>query len=331
VNVRQDRAYTYCSIEKGFHIEPKGKKRYTREHKMKVVVTHMRPDLDAVGSVWAIKRFLPNWEDAEVKFVPAGQKLGIEKPTESTQVIEKNGTDEVIHVDTGLGPLDHHQTGDDNTCAAKRSWQWAIHERGGSKPEIEAGDRLMDIVCEIDHFKEVFWPEPASDRYEITVSRILDGLKLLEKDDDAKIVEFGMTCLDSLYRAFQNKIWAERELEEKGIEFTSVFGKGIGVETFNDDIIHLSQRMGYNIAVRKDPKKGYIRIKASPAAVVGKGKKKGQIDLTPVYERLKEMDPDATWFLHVSKRMLLNGTTKNPTMKPTSLSLKKIVEVIKEI
>ena len=44
---------------------------------MKIIVTHMRPDLDAVGSVWAIKRFLPGWEEAIVRFVPAGEWFSV--------------------------------------------------------------------------------------------------------------------------------------------------------------------------------------------------------------------------------------------------------------
>jgi hypothetical protein len=55
------------------------------------------------------------------------------------------------------------------------------------------------------------------------------------------------------------------------------------------------------------------------------------IDLTLVYEKLKKMDPQATWFLHVSKKMLLNGTPKNPKMIPTKLSLNDIVKVLEKI
>lgn len=321
----------------------------------------MRPDLDAVGAVWAIKRFLPNWEDTEVRFVPAGERLArgpagrFPRPMSSVdklpagtrrssssypapvtprdEVVEKINGDEVIHVDTGLGPLDHHQTNDEATCAAKRAWEWVVRERWNASSrkakkaaEIEAGNRLMHVICDIDHFKEVFWPDPVSDRYEITIARILDGLKLLEKDDDKKVLELGLICLDSLFRAFENKVWAEQELREKGVKFKTRFGNGIGVETYNDDVIHLSQRMGYQVAVRKDPKKGYVRIKARP-----KAEGKNSVDLTKAYEKLRELDPNATWFLHVSKRMLLNGTAKNPKMKPTTLTLGEIIEVLKKI
>ncbi|MBI2036427.1 hypothetical protein HYT17_02265 [Candidatus Microgenomates bacterium] len=311
----------------------------------RIIVTHMRPDLDAVGAVWAIKRFLAGWEEAKIQFVPAGERLQrlVSKRLASSyekkqlnakrytlDAIEKIDDDEVIHVDTGLGPLDHHQTSDDNTCAAKRAWEFVVinakspiknHPHG-----LEAGKRLMDIICEIDHFKEVTWPDAASDRYEITAPRILDGLKLMERDDDTKIMDFGLTLMDSLFHAFKNKVWAQEELK-KGIVFETRFGQGIGIETLNDDVVHLSQRLGYKIVVRKDPRKAYVRIKASPLGIVNKE----SIDLTAVFNKLKEMDPAATWFLHVSKRMLLNGTTKNPKMRPTKLSLEEIIEVLKQI
>ena len=79
--------------------------------------------------------------------------------------------------------------------------------------------------------------------------------------------------------------------------------------------------MGFSVVVRKDPRKGYVRIKASPAS---------KVDLTNIYEQLKKMDPEATWFLHVGKKMLLNGTPKNPKMVPTKLSLDAIIEVLRK-
>ena len=55
------------------------------------------------------------------------------------------------------------------------------------------------------------------------------------------------------------------------------------------------------------------------------------IDLTLVYEKLRKMDPSATWFLHVSKKMLLNGSVKNPKMRPTRLGLSDIIGVLEKI
>ncbi len=99
-------------------------------------------------------------------------------------------------------------------------------------------------------------------------------------------------------------------------------GKGIGLETINDQSVKLSQKLGFAIAVRKDPRKGYVRIKARPDS---------GIDLTKTYEQLKKMDPSATWFLHASLKMLLNGSVKNPKMRPSTLSLSAIISVLEKL
>jgi hypothetical protein len=85
--------------------------------------------------------------------------------------------------------------------------------------------------------------------------------------------------------------------------------------------------MGYVVVVRRDPRKGYLRIKAKP----NKSDDDKGVDLTLTCEKLSKMDPQATWFLHVSKKMLLNGSPKNPKMKPTKLPLNDIIEVLKNI
>ena len=77
-----------------------------------------------------------------------------------------------------------------------------------------------------------------------------------------------------------------------------------------------------------------MRIKARPDEEVISPKSQvtsQNIDLTLAYEKLKAIDPQATWFLHSSKKMLLNGTPKNPSMVPTKLSLAQIIEVLMTI
>ena len=292
---------------------------------MRIIVTHTAPDMDAVTSVWIIKRFLSDWSDAGVKFVPAGSKFK-DKPvipdSDFGNAIEKYGEDEIVHVDTGMGPLDHHQTSDENVCGASRCLDYVL--QSGSKElkdeKLKAIKRIVKVVVDVDHFREVFRPDPLSDYHDLSIVSVLDGLKLLKPNSDDFYLEFMLTALDGLLHDFENKVWAEKEIE-KGAKFESKWGKGIGLTTINDDVIKTAQLMGYAIAVRKDPRKGYVRIKANP---------KFKVDLTPAYEQLKKMDPDATWFLHVSKMMLLNGTPKNPKMKPTKLSLDAIISVLKK-
>lgn len=297
---------------------------------MKIIVTHESPDMDAITSVWLIKKYLPGWAEAKVEFVPAGERRG--KGKAPTKEIEKTGEDEVIHVDTGMGPLDHHQTGDRNVCAASLTWDYVKSEfektnvGEGEKwdDKKKAIDRIVRVVVDIDHFREVFWENPTADHYEFNLVNLLEGLKIMRPNDNDYYVEYVMESLDILLHEFGNKIWAEGQIK-KGIEFETKFGKAIGFETINDSVLKLAQKMGYEVAIRKDPRKGYVRIKARPD---GESNSKS-LDLTPVYEQLKKMDPEATWFLHASKKMLLNGSAKNPKMRSSKLSLNDIIGVLK--
>jgi len=282
---------------------------------VKTIVTHFAPDVDAVTSVWLLKRFLPAWHEAEVKYVPAGKTL-------DNDIVDSD--EDILHVDTGMGFLDHHQT-DEDTCAAKRVLEYLIkvEAKNNRARQVVTGDialeRLVEVVNDIDHFREVYLPNPMSDFYDFGLVSIFDGWKLIFGDDYNRIVDLGLLQLDGIYRNFQNKVWAEGEIKKNGIEFKTIWGKGLAAETINDEVVRIAQRMGYTVAVRKDPKKDYVRIKALPAS---------KADLTACYNILRIKDPKATWFLHASKKMLLNGSIKNPESKPTSLTLREIVDVL---
>lgn len=301
---------------------------------MKIIVTHAASDWDAIGSVWLIKSFLPGWQEAVIKFVPAGTRFGDAKGyhgDDKNDPAELIGEDEIIHVDTGLGPLDHHQTSDQAVCAATRTWDYVRteNEKSGSplrKEHQAAISRIVQIILQDDHFREVFWADPLADYHEFSLVGVLEGLKFQKPDQDDLYVSFGSTCLDALTHTFESRIWAEKEIAENGIAFEIDKGKAMAFETVNDNVIKLAQKMGYVLVIRKDPRKSYVRIKARPASG-----KDDDIDLTAAYEKLKVVDSKATWFLHVSKKMLLNGTPKNPAMVPTTMTLQEIIDVIKSI
>jgi hypothetical protein len=299
---------------------------------MKIIVTHMSPDWDAISSVWLIKKFLPGWGSAEVRFVPAGEKIGKAKEFDAKNIdpIEIMGEDEVIHVDTGLTPLDHHQTQDAGVSAASLAWDYVRSQIEKGSPltavHVEAVSRIVKIIVDIDHFKEVYWKDAAADYHEFSLLGLLEGMKFVKQGQDEYYVKFGIECLEAMVHTFENRIWAEKEIKEKGVEFNTKYGKGMGFETINDTVLKLAQKMGYALVVRKDPRKGYVRIKTLPATNKNKG-----LDLTLAYEQLRKIDPDATWFLHVSKKMLLNGTPKNPRMRPTKLTLSDIIKVLEKL
>lgn len=303
----------------------------------KYIVTHANPDQDAVSSIWLIKRFWARWEGAEVLHVPAGETLDSFRQKDPTAYPTINTQQShIVHVDTGFGEFDHHQTGDD-TCAARLIFEKTIKHHAGKhitvdgyeytvrKANHEVLERMVSFINDIDHFREVYYPEANSDRYQFLLSAILDGLNLMYNSTgagDVQVVSFGMTALDGIYRLLQNKVGAEKEIEDRSsVRIQTKYGEAVGFETSNDAVLDISQKNGYAITIRKDPNKHYVRIKCLP--------EKG-IDLSPIYSSLKKRDPEASWFLHASHAMILNGSTKNPSMKPTSLSLDEIMEVIEK-
>lgn len=275
---------------------------------MKTIVTHIGPDLDAMTSIWLVKTRIAGWEEAALAFVPAGKTL---------DGMDPDGSPDVMHVDTGFGRFDHHQT-DEDTCAALRVYSF-IKSQNGADPVLE---RMLAVVNDIDHFREVYFPNPTADFYNISLVSIIDGWRLLYGDNPDKIVALTMEALDGVYIMMRNKVWAEGEIAKNGREFHTKWGKGLAVETVNDEVVHQGQKMGYALVVRRDPKKAYLRIKALP---------KPEIDLSALYEELKKEDPQATWFLHASHHMILNGSAKNPDMKPSTKSLDEILAIIASV
>jgi len=274
----------------------------------KTIVTHYSPDFDGIPAIWILKKFHPDFEDAKVIFLPAGQTLD-DKPA---------GFDpDVIHVDTGGGPFDHHET-NEYTCAAKLVWEWLKKERGITDEVIE---RLMPTITVYDHGKEVEWRDALDDKYELMLPALIDGWKVLYPGQYEKVLEFGMKCMDAAYGIMKSKIEAEKILA-KGKVFDTKWGKGIGVETENEAVLQLGEKMGYSLVVKKDSKRQSVRIY---------GRSDRGVDLSQACEKIKKLDPDARWFLHASGCLLLNGSAKQPRMNPTKLSLEKVIEVLKGV
>ena len=278
---------------------------------MKTIVAHVSVDLDAISSAWLIRRFRPGWENTQLKFVPAGKTLDGKPPDEDPNI---------AHVDTGLGMFDHHQLEDRNTCGARRVFDYLVKNKHIKPHDVEPLTRIVDFVVTIDNFKEVFFHDPTSDIYDFALHQLLEGLKGVITHDEERC-EMGFTLLDGVLQLFRNKVRAEKEIKE-GLIFKSHWGRSLALETRNEEAMRLALLSGFDFVVRKDAERGYVRVKTKPGP---------DLDLTPLSEKLKEADPEATWFLHSSKNMLLNGTSKNPDMKPSRLPLQKVVEIIKKI
>ena len=274
----------------------------------KIIVTHINPDLDAIAGIWLIKRFFPNWDEAELVFVPVGKTFRGAPPDDDP---------EIIHVDTGYGKYDHHQT-DKYTCAAEIVFKKIGKIQKLSDDNEQALERFIKINVEIDHGRDITWEDANNDRYEFLLSNFMTNIHFSsEKKDEEKVIYF-LPILDAIYQTIKNKVKAENEIQN-GKEFQTKWGKGIACETGLDDVLTVGEKMGYVLVIKKNPKDGHVRI-------YGRGDK--NIDLTSAFEKVQKKDPMASWYLHPSKCLLLNGSRSDPDMVPTKLSLNDIVVLV---
>lgn len=272
----------------------------------KIIVTHLSPDFDGIPAIWVLKKFHPDFADAEVKFAPAGETIDGEPA----------GSDpKVIHVDTGGGPFDHHQN-NDYTCAADLVWKWIKKER---KIEDEAVDRLISLIVAFDHAKDLEWKDANEDKYDLLLPALISGWKIRYPGQYEKIVDLGLEALDAAYEIMKSKVAAENEIKERGKVFKTPWGESVGLVTRNEGVLMIGEKMGYALVVKKDSKRGNIRIY---------GRADRGVNLTKVYEKVVSLEPKVHWFLHASKCLLLNGSSKNPKMIPTSLTLDQMIKIM---
>ena len=275
----------------------------------KTVVTHISPDLDGIGAYWLLKKFHPDFKNARLDFVPAGQ----------TYLGQPDGSNpNVIHVDTGMGRFDHHQSGD-FTCAAKLVLESLVKD--GYIKNDDALERLINVICELDHGWDNYkWSEAESDRYEFSLHNLLSGWKMVERKSDEELAAMAIFNLEAVYKLLLAKVTGEEELAG-GEKFATKWGEGVAVYTGNSTVLDLGIKKGFAVVVVKDPKRGNVRVT---------GSNNKNVDLTDAYNKLTQLDMEGTWYLHPSKVLLRNGSSRNPQMIPTKLELGEIIEVLRK-
>ncbi|MCA9369621.1 MAG: hypothetical protein H6774_03130 [Pseudomonadales bacterium] len=286
----------------------------------KLIVTHHAPDLDAITATWLLKRFdSRQYADAHIAFVNPGDTITLEEAEQFGLQLH-----EVTHVDTGLGTFDHHQPerGGQMICAASLVYDYLL-ERYPDYKHDQALAEIVSYATEIDHFQEITWPEPDNTRYLAMIQELIRGLEFTTPNDDDAQMHFGMTCLDSLYATLTQHFKAVEILDDplKTYDFSTRFGPAIGIQTRNSDVIKLAQKRGAQLVITKDPKRGNVRLKASPLS---------EINLENVAAAIKKKDTKGSWYFHPSGKMLLNGSNKHRNQTASPLTLEEVITTVKD-
>ncbi|MFS8159250.1 MAG: hypothetical protein ACMG6E_03385, partial [Candidatus Roizmanbacteria bacterium] len=208
---------------------------------MKTIVTHIGPDIDAISSVWLLRKFKPGWVMADVAFVPAGKTL-------DDQEVDSNPT--VLHVDTGMGKFDHHQS-EEKTCAASLVLDHLLEIDAIKDKYREALERLVEVVRCFDNFEESSWEDADADWFQFCLPDILFGLKGMSYTNE-EVIEMGEKMLESVFLLLQQKVYAEKDIES-GFVFTSPWGRTLALESRNSQVAHVALKAGYDMILWKRP------------------------------------------------------------------------------
>ena len=214
-------------------------------------------------------------------------------------------------MDTGHGIFDHHQSNAYTSAADLVLKSLDVQDK--------AVERIVAIVVADDHAIDLKREDAGDDMWQFWYGEILSGFKRLYLNDDHRVLAFGLEMLEAVYKTMQQKVDAEKELAE-GTAFETRWGKAVACATYNDSVLDVGIRQGFALVVRKDPGKHYVRIT---------GRADKNVDFTDACAMFKQKDPQATWYLHPSKVLLRNGSTKNPHMVPTKLDLEEMMEILK--
>jgi hypothetical protein len=285
---------------------------------MKLLVTHRAPDIDAITSVWIFKRFDPeHFADAKIEFVDAGGSLSKDR-AQSLGFLDED----IVHCDTGHGPYDHHQSDRamERVCASSLVFD-EISKHNKAAANDWALQQIVEFANADDHFEDFFLKDRSSVRHLFNLRWIISGAEKSGLHDDESQIAFGFKMLDSIYASLRERYRADDEMKREGIQFESKWGKGIAVLTANQSVTRFGQLEGNFIVVQKDPKRGGVNIKAAPIP---------EIDLTPLYEKIKAKDTIGTWYFHGGRHMIINNSSR-AQHKPTKLSLQQIIEMIQSL
>jgi hypothetical protein len=259
------------------------------------IVGHLAPDLDCLTAIWILMRF-GGASDAALEFVPAGGTLG-GRPADADA--------RILHVDTGGGRFDHHQPGAQETCAAELV-------RRATAPNDGALGRLVQQVCRLDNATA-----SAGEQGSFGINALIAGYNTLFPDCPQQVASAMLPNLDAWYEAEARQLRLERAFERRR-EFQTPWGLGIAVESEDGGSSRLAYGRGAVLYAYRDGR-GWMGVAAQS---------RSQVDLSPVYRDLRQVDADADWYLHPNRRLLLCGTAKSPPRAPSRLTLDELVTVI---
>jgi hypothetical protein len=258
-----------------------------------MIVTHASPDLDCIVATWLLKRF-GGMSDSPIEFVRFSDPI-------------PKALKNAVFVDIGGGDLDHHQRTDFVSSATLVLEKLSLQHN-------PALSRLADIARKIDH--GIF---DSDSQGVLNLVNIIAGLNKIHPDDPSQVMSIALECLDAIYLQETEAASFDKELQ-KAVTFSTRWGPGIALTTTRRGIRHYCHRKGFPIFVYLDPLRDYRGF----AAPGGRG-----VDFSEIYEKLRRIEPQAEWYLHFTKDLLICGSDKAANRHLSKLSLKEMIALVR--
>lgn len=274
---------------------------------MKILVTHINPHLDDILAIWLFRKFHTEFKEAKLEFLSAA-KEGV--TFEGKQV---DSDPEVIHFGIGRGKFDEHK-GDIGQSAGSLVWQ-----------EIKAGGLAPKDRIELGAYEElVAWNNlidtgqaPSYEFSEFSVQALIRPLDS-KPETSKKAIELGEEILDRILNVLKRKQQSVLDWEKRQ-EFETKFGKTVAVSSETVDRAFCKRQEG-DLFIIYNPKYKSVQY-FTP----------GDTNLEPIYQKAKSLDPEATWYFHQSRHIIICGSHSAPGSQPTKLSFEELIDLVKNI
>lgn len=275
---------------------------------MGTLITHINPHLDDIFAIWLFKKFHPDFKNAKIEFLSAA-KEGVTfegKPVDSDP--------DVVHFGIGRGKFDEHK-GDIGESAGSLVWKDIKNQGLAPKDEIEikALEEMVKWNTLIDTGQA-----PSYEFSEFSIQSLIRPLDS-KKESSIKALQLGEEILDRIFPVLKRKQLSIKDWE-KALKFTSSFGKSYAVSSETVDRAFCKKTRG-DLFIIYHPKYKSVQF-FTPSQ---------DIDLEPIYQKVKSMDPDADWYFHQSHHIIMCGSHTAPDSKPTKLTFEQLIEIAKSI
>lgn len=231
--------------------------------------------------------------------------------------IEPDSNPFVIYVGVGQGKFDEHKgaVGDDKESAASLVWNNTKERIKIPKGYQEAVDRIVEYVKGEDLGKFM-----KGINNQFALPAILSGIYGVNGRDSDKEYAIGHEIMEGIMFEMIKRVSAEKDWAGRK-EFETPWGRGAALISDVPGIERIAYSEGFVLIVNHNTTKTYHGYRADPDS---------SVDLTNVALRIEQLEPQAEWFLHQSKRMLLCGGDITNTTNHSNLTLDQLIDLVKK-